>query len=77
MQRIWSARGLKPHLVTTVKVSHDRRFEEKLVDVMGLYLTPPDRAVVLCMDKKSQIQALDRTQPSLPMTKGRGRHDDP
>jgi transposase len=71
VQRIWSARGLKPHLVTTFKLSHDRHFEEKLIDVVGLYLNPPDQAVVLCMDEKSQIQALDRTQPSLPMKKGR------
>ena len=71
VQRIWSARGLKPHLVKTFKLSTDRHFEEKLVDVVGLYLNPPDQAVVLCMDEKSQIQALDRTQPSLPMTKGR------
>jgi transposase len=71
VQRIWSARGLKPHLVKTFKLSHDHHFEEKLVDVVGLYLNPPDQAVVLCMDEKSQIQALDRTQPSLPMKKGR------
>src|ERR687889_1803339 len=71
VQRIWSARGLKPHLVKTFKLSHDRHFEEKLIDVVGLYLNPPDQAVVLCMDEKSQIQALDRTQPSLPLTKGR------
>jgi transposase len=71
VQRIWSARGLKPHLVKTFKLSNDRHFEEKLIDVVGLYLNPPDKAVVLCMDEKSQIQALDRTQPSLPMTKGR------
>ncbi|MGH3530079.1 MAG: IS630 family transposase [Pseudonocardiaceae bacterium] len=71
VQRIWSARGLKPHLVTTFKLSNDRHFEEKLIDVVGLCLNPPDNAVVLCMDEKSQIQALDRTQPSLPMTKGR------
>jgi transposase len=71
VQRIWSARGLKPHLVKTFKLSNDRHFEEKLVDVVGLYLNPPDQAVVLCMDEKSQVQALDRTQPSLPMTKGR------
>jgi transposase len=69
--RIWSARGLKPHLVKTFTLSHDRHFEEKLIDVVGLYLNPPDQAVVGCMDEKSQIQALDRTQPSLPMTKGR------
>ena len=71
MQRIWSARGLKPHLVKTFKLSNDQRFEEKLIDVVGLYLNPPDKAVVLCMDEKSQIQALDRTQPSLPMKPGR------
>jgi transposase len=71
VQRIWSARGLKPHLVKTFTLSNDRHFEEKLIDVVGLYLNPPDQAVVLCMDEKSQIQALDRTQPSLPMTKGR------
>jgi transposase len=71
VQRIWSARGLKPHRVKTFKLSNDKRFEEKLVDVVGLYLNPPEQAVVLCMDEKSQIQALDRTQPSLPMKKGR------
>jgi transposase len=71
VQRVWAARGLKPHLVKTFKLSNDKRFEEKLVDVVGLYLAPPDKAVVLCMDEKSQIQALDRTQPSLPMKKGR------
>src|SRR5206468_367940 len=71
VQRIWSARGLKPHLVKTFKLSTDPNFEEKLVDVVGLYLDPPDKAVVLCMDEKSSVQALDRTQPSLPMVKGR------
>jgi transposase len=71
VQRIWSARGLQPHRVETLKLSSDLRFEEKLVDVVGLYLNPPDRAVVLCMDEKSQIQALDRTQPTLPMKRGR------
>lgn len=71
VQRIWSARGLKPHLVETFKLSNDPKFEEKLVDVVGLYLDPPDKAIVLCMDEKSQMQALDRTQPSLPMKKGR------
>src|SRR5665811_2204608 len=71
VQRIWSARGLKPHLVKTFKVSNDPKFEQKLVDVVGLYLDPPDKAVVLCMDEKSQMQALDRTQPTLPMKKGR------
>ncbi len=71
VQLIWSARGLKPHLAKTFKLSNDKRFEEKLVDVVGLYLNPPEMAVVLCMDEKSQIQALDRTQPSLPIKKGR------
>ena len=71
VQRIWSARGLKPHLVETFKLSNDPAFEDKLVDVVGLYLDPPDKAIVLCMDEKSQVQALDRTQPSLPMKKGR------
>ena len=71
VQRIWDARGLKPHRVETFKLSNDPAFEDKLVDVVGLYLNPPTKAVVLCMDEKSQIQALDRTQPSLPMVKGR------
>jgi transposase len=71
VQRIWSARGLKLHLVKTFKLSNDPKFEEKLIDVVGLYLNPPDNAVVLCMDEKSSVQALDRTQPSLPMKKGR------
>ncbi|MFL5864242.1 MAG: IS630 family transposase [Solirubrobacteraceae bacterium] len=71
VQRIWAARGLQPHPVETFKLSHDPRFEEKLVDVVGLYLNPPENAIVLCMDEKSQIQALDRTQPSLPIKPGR------
>ena len=71
VQRIWSGRGLKPHLIKTFKLSNDPAFEEKLIDVVGLYLNPPEKAVVLCMDEKSSIQALDRTQASLPMTKGR------
>jgi transposase len=71
VQRIWSARGLQPHRVRTFKLSNDKRFEEKLIDVVGLYLNPPENAIVLCMDEKSQIQALDRTQPTLPMKKGR------
>jgi transposase len=71
VQRIWAGRGLAPHRVETFKLSNDKRFEEKLVDVVGLYLNPPDKAVVLCADEKSQIQALDRTQPSLPLKKGR------
>ena len=71
VQRIWSGRGLKPHLVKTFKLSGDPLFEEKLIDVVGLYLNPPENAVVLCMDEKTSIQALDHTQASLPMTKGR------
>jgi transposase len=71
VQRIWSRLGLKPHLTETFKLSNDPRFTEKLIDVVGLYLNPPERAVVFCMDEKSQIQALDRTQPSLPMKPGR------
>ena len=71
VQRIWSARGLKPHLVKTFKLSNDPSFDDKLIDVVGLYLNPPDNAVVLCLDEKSSVQALDRTQPSLPMKKGR------
>jgi len=71
VQRIWSGRGLKPHLVKTFKLSNDPQFEEKLIDVVGLYLNPPDRAVVLCMDEKTSVQALDRTQASLPMKRGR------
>ena len=71
VQRIWSARGLQPHRIETFKLSSHPRFEEKLVDVVGLYLNPPEKAVVLCIDEKSQIQALDRTQPSLPIKPGR------
>jgi transposase len=69
--RIWAEAGLKPHLVRRFKVSDDPLFEEKVTDVVGLYLNPPDRALVLCVDEKSQIQALDRTQPGLPLKKGR------
>ena len=71
VQRIWQAHGLKPHLVKTFKVSRDKNFAAKVADVVGLYLNPPDKAVVLCVDEKSQIQALNRTQPGLPMKKGR------
>jgi transposase len=71
VQRVWKDLGLKPHLVDSFKVSTDPRFAEKVIDVVGLYLNPPDQAIVLCMDEKSQIQALDRTQASLPMVKGR------
>ena len=69
--RIWDAHGLQPHRVKRFKLSKDKRFVEKLTDVVGVYLNPPDKAVVLCVDEKSQIQALDRTQPGLPMKKGR------
>ena len=68
---MWAGAGLKPHLVHTFKLSNDPKFAEKVVDVVGLYMNPPERAVVLCVDEKSQIQALDRTQPGLPMKKGR------
>jgi transposase len=71
VQRIWSGRGLKPHLVKTFKLSNDPAFEEKLIDVVGLYLNPPENAVMLCMDEKTSVQALDRTQASLPMKRGR------
>jgi transposase len=71
VQRIWEAHGLHPHRTRTFKLSRDPRFVEKLSDVVGLYLNPPDKALVLCVDEKSQIQALDRTQPGLPMKKGR------
>jgi transposase len=63
VQRIWAEAGLKPHLVRRFKISNDPQFEEKVTDVVGLYMNPPDRALVLCVDEKSQIQALDRTQP--------------
>ena len=68
---IWRSHNLKPHRVKTFKLSRDARFLEKLTDVVGLYLNPPDQALVLCVDEKTQIQALDRTQPGLPMNKGR------
>ena len=71
VQRIWAEAGLKPHLVRRFKISNDPWFEEKVTDVVGLYMNPPDRALVLCVDEKSQIQALDRTQPGLPLKKGR------
>jgi transposase len=69
--RIWDSHGLQPHRVRNFKLSRDKQFVEKLADVVGLYLNPPDKALVLCVDEKSQIQALDRTQPGLPMKKGR------
>jgi len=71
VSRVWRANGLKPHLSRTFKVSNDSRFVEKLTDVVGLYLDPPERALVLSCDEKSQIQALDRTQKGLPLKKGR------
>ncbi len=71
VHRIWKANGLKPHLVKTFKVSNDPNFEEKLRDVVGLYLNPPENALVFSADEKTSIQALDRTQPSLPLVKGR------
>jgi len=71
VSRHWRAHGLKPHLVRGFKVSRDPKFAEKLEDIVGLYLSPPEHALVLCCDEKSQVQALDRTQPGLPMKKGR------
>lgn len=71
VQRIWSAHGLQPHRTKNFKLSKDKHFTDKLTDVVGLYLNPPDKAIVLCVDEKSQIQALQRTQPGLPMKKGR------
>ena len=71
VRRIWKQHNLKPHLVKTFKLSRDKQFLEKLTDVVGLYLNPPEKALVLCVDEKSQIQALDRTQPGLPIKKGR------
>lgn len=70
--RIWKAHGLKPHRVETFKLSNDKQFVEKLEAIVGLYLSPPEHAIVFSCDEKSQIQALDRTQPGLPMKKGRG-----
>ena len=71
IQRLWRAHGLQPHRVDTFKLSRDLKFIEKLWDVAGLYLDPPEKAIVFSVDEKSQIQALDRTQPGLPMKKGR------
>jgi len=73
VRRIWRAHGLKPHRIHTFKLSNDPRFAEKLEDVVGLYLNPPEHALVFSLDEKSQIQALDRTQPGLPMKKGRAQ----
>lgn len=71
VNRLWQLHHIKPHLSRTFKLSRDAKFLEKLTDVVGLYLNPPQKAVVLCLDEKSQIQALDRTQPGLPLKKGR------
>ena len=71
VNRLWQLHNLKPHLHRTFKLSRDPKFLEKLTDVVGLYLNPPHKAVALCVDEKSQIQALDRTQPGLPLKKGR------
>ena len=71
VQRVWTAHGLQPHRVRAFKLSRDPHFQDKLEDVVGLYLNPPEHAVVLCVDEKSQIQALDRTQPGLPLKPGR------
>jgi len=68
---VWQSHHLQPHRVETFKLSRDRRFLEKLTDVVGLYVNPPDKAIVLCVDEKSHIQALDRTQPGLPLKRGR------
>ena len=72
--RVWDANGLQPHRIKTFKLSRDKHFVEKLTDVVGLYLNPPDKALVFCVDEKSQIQALDRTQPGLPLKRGRLRN---
>ena len=71
VRRVWKQHGLKPHLTRTFKLSNDPHFAEKLEDVIGLYLNPPEHGIVLSVDEKSQIQALDRTQPGLPLKKGR------
>ena len=71
INNIWRAHNLKPHRVKTFKLSRDAKFLEKMTDVIGLYLNPPEQAIVLCVDEKTQIQALDRTQPGLPLKKGR------
>jgi transposase len=78
VQKVWEAADLKPHRLKTFKISKDPQFAEKVIDVVGLYLDPPDKAMVLCVDEKTQIQALDRTQPLLPLKPGqveRRTHD--
>lgn len=71
VQRVWTSHGLQPHRVRAFQLSQDPHFQDKLEDVVGLYLHPPEHAVVLCVDEKSQIQALNRTQPGLPLKPGR------
>src|SRR5437762_10703633 len=71
VQRVWQKHGIQPHRVEKFKISNDPHFEDKLRDVVGLYMNPPEKALVLSVDEKSQIQALDRSQPGLPMKKGR------
>ena len=71
VHRVWQASGLKPHLAKTFKVSRDKKFVEKVIDVVGLYLNPPEHALVVCADEKTSVQALDRTQPGLPLRRGR------
>jgi transposase len=71
IQRVWKAHGLKPHRIRRFKISRDPKFVQKLEDIVGLYMNPPEHALVLCCDEKSQVQALDRTQPGLPLKKGR------
>jgi transposase len=73
VMRHWQANGLKPHVVRGFKISRDPKFIEKLEDIVGLYMSPPEHALVLCCDEKSQVQALDRTQPGLPLKKGRAQ----
>ena len=73
VMRHWQAHGLKPHIVRGFKVSRDPKFVQKLEDIVGLYMSPPEHALVLCCDEKSQVQALDRTQPGLPLKKGRAQ----
>ncbi len=73
VRRIWRSHGLKPHRMESFKISNDPQFVEKLEDIVGLYLNPPEHALVLCVDEKSQIQALDRTQPGLPLKRGRSQ----
>jgi transposase len=73
VMRHWQSNGLKPHIVRGFKVSRDPKFVEKLEDIVGLYMSPPEHALVLCCDEKSQVQALDRTQPGLPLKRGRAQ----